>query len=700
MNLTKNLFFSLLLLLITISCEKEETQPQPSITNLSISEGEVGTSVTINGTNFGTVAANVSVFFNTIETNPVSVSNTSVVAKVPAGASTGVVKVKVKSLEASGPTFTVLQPVTVSASPLSITINENPINGGLLGTVSASTNRGNLSYSLVSQSVTGAMAINSTTGILTVANVAAFDFEVNPILTAVVSVANGSETATANITITLSNVTEVAVDNFTATVTENVDNGIGIGSMNVQTGAPTFSISSQTPSGALRISSTGQLSVLNSTDFDFELRTSISATITYSGGGETKTATATITITDEVEINVANFTATVAENSAINTSIGNVNATVPTGPGSIVAYAITTQSPAGALAINGSTGELTVANASLFDFETNPTITATYSATNLSETKTASVTITLTDVNEAAGTWGTNLVAGSTTTTGCTTGTGNALRFTNVFFGEVVTNANNNLEFTLADWTCGVRKLVLANTLITSSIHNTSSPFNMYDVVRVGSYYLATYFDPTSGAGNILRIPSDGSAVSNFLGNSAVTYPTGLARDANGNIYVAESGGRKIKKFSSTGTILAIYGSGANGGADGTASTATFARTIDLQVDASGNIYVADRYSIRKIDPNGNVTTLAGANIAGDAVGTGANARFNEIHGIGILPNGNIIIADKQNGKIKQLDTNGDVTTLLSGVTNVEGIIIHNNNSEFYFTRQSAIHRAYLNGGS
>ncbi len=668
--------------------KKEDVQPQPTIASLSISEGVVGTNVTITGTNFGTLAADVEVTFNNTKAVVTNVTATAIATTVPTGATSGSVKVKVKLLQASGPSFTVLAPITVSALPLSVTVNENLSVGALVGTLSATTNRGNLIYSLASQSVTGAMSINSTTGILTVANATAFDFEVNPTITAVASVANGTETATANITVTLNNVIDVALGNFNATVAENQANSAVIGTMNVLTGAGAFAITTQTPMGALAVNATtGQLTVANGASFDFEVNPTITAAVTLSGGSEIKTASVTITLTNIVEVTISNLTASIAENPAANAVIGTVAATIPVGVGGSIAYAITTQSPAGAMAINTSTGQLTVATVASFDFETNPTITATVSATNKSEVKTASVTISITDVIETLPT--VTLVAGSETVTGCGTA-GSVVRFTEPFFGQTDQTEGNALKILMADLTCGITEITLPNTgsPTATNIHTNAGSYIMLDVVKYSTYYLATYYAQSNGAGNVLKIPADGSSVpTNLLANNAVFQPTGITVDASGNIFISETDGRKIKKFSATGALLATYGTGAVGGADGTASTASFARTRDVQIDASGNLYVADRSSVRKIDLNGNVTTVAGANnVLGDAIGSSGAARFNEIHAIGLLPNGSILVADNSNGKIKQIDTSGNVTTLISGLSGPLGIMVQDNNT-FFFTQ-------------
>lgn len=95
-------------------------------------------------------------------------------------------------------------------------------------------------------------------------------------------------------------------------------------------------------------------------------------------------------------VSVQNFSKNTEENATNGLSIGTVQAT---GNG-ILSYSITTQTPSGALSINSGTGELTVANAALFDFEINPIITATIAVNNSGTTKNLTARINITDVNE------------------------------------------------------------------------------------------------------------------------------------------------------------------------------------------------------------------------------------------------------------------------------------------------------------
>lgn len=95
-------------------------------------------------------------------------------------------------------------------------------------------------------------------------------------------------------------------------------------------------------------------------------------------------------------LSVQNFVTTIDENQADATSLGTIQAT---GEGTL-SFSITSQTPAGALAINASTGELTVADASAFDFETNPVINAAVSVIDTQSTITATVAINLNDIDD------------------------------------------------------------------------------------------------------------------------------------------------------------------------------------------------------------------------------------------------------------------------------------------------------------
>jgi hypothetical protein len=110
---------------------------------------------------------------------------------------------------------------------------------------------------------------------------------------------------------------------------------------------------------------------------------------------------------------------------------------------------------------------------------------------------------------------------------------------------------------------------------------------------------------------------------------------------------------------------------GQQGSIDGTGAAARFAYPSGVAMDSAGNVYVADQYNdtIRKITPDGVVTTLAGlAGYTGSADGTGTAARFNHPSGVAVDGAGNVYVADTNNDTIRKVTPGGVVTTLAGAV--------------------------------
>src|SRR5690606_25069222 len=114
------------------------------------------------------------------------------------------------------------------------------------------------------------------------------------------------------------------------------------------------------------------------------------------------------------------------------------------------------------------------------------------------------------------------------------------------------------------------------------------------------------------------------------------------------------------------GIMSTVAGADAAGFADGPSGAARFRLPWRSAVDAAGNIIVADRdnHRIRKITPEGVVSTIAGTGTAGFADGDKNNAQFNQPLDVAVDATGNIYVADNLNHRIRKIDPDGNVTTL------------------------------------
>ncbi|MEI6819984.1 MAG: hypothetical protein WCL19_10340, partial [Verrucomicrobiota bacterium] len=145
-------------------------------------------------------------------------------------------------------------------------------------------------------------------------------------------------------------------------------------------------------------------------------------------------------------------------------------------------------------------------------------------------------------------------------------------------------------------------------------------------------------------------------------GNGAAArfyYPQGVAVDSSGNIYVADSGNHTIRKITSAGVVTTFAGSaGSSGSADGVVSAARFNSPRGVTVDASGNVYVADtlNHTIRKITSEGMVSTIGGtAGLIGGADGAGVAAQFSQPSSLAVASDGTLFVADTENHRITRL---------------------------------------------
>ncbi|MFP5389968.1 MAG: SMP-30/gluconolactonase/LRE family protein [Gammaproteobacteria bacterium] len=148
--------------------------------------------------------------------------------------------------------------------------------------------------------------------------------------------------------------------------------------------------------------------------------------------------------------------------------------------------------------------------------------------------------------------------------------------------------------------------------------------------------------------------------------------PNNLALDKAGNVYVADYGNHSIRKITPDGVVSTFAGGTTSGSADGAGTSARFNGPNSIAIDAGGNLLVTDSLNncIRRISPAGVVTTLAGqAGVAGSSDGSGSAARFNYPWGIAIDSTGNVFVADSGNNSVRRIDPAGMVSTVIGGGT-------------------------------
>jgi DNA-binding beta-propeller fold protein YncE len=284
-------------------------------------------------------------------------------------------------------------------------------------------------------------------------------------------------------------------------------------------------------------------------------------------------------------------------------------------------------------------------------------------------------------------------LAGSTGTSGSADGIGSAALFnsprgiavdnnTNVYVADMHNHTIRLLTYAGGNWTASTIA-GLAGSSGSADGTNSSARFNGPYGVALDSGGNHVYVADTGNsvirkltpAGTnwvvqtIAGLPGSAGSVDGTNNIARFRYPTGVALDASGNVYVADEGNNTIRRITPSGTnwvVTTLAGlTGVAGSADGTNNTALFSNPFGITVDSSGNVYVVDQYSsivrkLKSVGVNWVVTTIAGlAYNTGSADGTGSAARFNGPTGIAADPAGNLYVADEANNTIRRLTPNG-----------------------------------------
>eukprot|EP01031_Cornospumella_fuschlensis_P050197 gene50197-61426_t len=186
----------------------------------------------------------------------------------------------------------------------------------------------------------------------------------------------------------------------------------------------------------------------------------------------------------------------------------------------------------------------------------------------------------------------------------------------------------------------------------------------------------------TTAAG---RADTPGSA-DGAAADARFNFPAGLLFDSAGDLWIVDSGNHTLRRLSTDGTVTTIAGQpGTSGSADGTGSAARFLNPFGLALDAGGDLFLADsgNHTVRRITPSGTVTTFVGtAGLRGTTSATGAAARFNFPSALAFDATGDLLVADTSNDCIRRVTPAGVVTVFagsadIRGSTNGTGTVAH-----------------------
>jgi sugar lactone lactonase YvrE len=234
----------------------------------------------------------------------------------------------------------------------------------------------------------------------------------------------------------------------------------------------------------------------------------------------------------------------------------------------------------------------------------------------------------------------------------------------------------------------------------------------------MGNIYVADTFnnrirkiDIATGLVSTLAGGTEGSA--NGIGSDAQFFlPTDLCFDSNGFLFVVDGNNNRIRKIDVSTRMVTTFAGSIQGYANGNGTNAKFNDPFGICIDSNDNIYVSEYLGgrIRKITPNGRVSTFAGSGVAGFADGVGSAAMFYSPEGLCVDAQNNIYVADTVNFKVRKITPDGTVTTIAGGtygyldgpiadamLKSVNGICMDNQNNLYVTENNKIIRKIDLN---
>lgn len=170
------------------------------------------------------------------------------------------------------------------------------------------------------------------------------------------------------------------------------------------------------------------------------------------------------------------------------------------------------------------------------------------------------------------------------------------------------------------------------------------------------------------GVAGFIEKNTDGTYVD--AKNAEFNYPTGVAVDSSGNVYIADSANHRIRKVGTDGKISTVVGTGVSGysGDDGMATNATLNHPTSVAVGSGGSLYIADQqnHRIRKVTPDGVIKSIAGTGLPGYS-GNGGPAQLASLFyptGVAVDASGNVYVADMTNNRIRRIAEDGTIQAI------------------------------------
>jgi sugar lactone lactonase YvrE len=177
-----------------------------------------------------------------------------------------------------------------------------------------------------------------------------------------------------------------------------------------------------------------------------------------------------------------------------------------------------------------------------------------------------------------------------------------------------------------------------------------------------------------------------GSGASGFAGDGGnalaarLNGPRGVTSDANGNVWIADTGNHRVRKVNTSGMITTIAGNGSAsyGGDNGQATSASLDHPYAVDLDTSGNVYIADRFNnrIRRVTPQGTISTIAGNGTAA-STGNGGAATLASVASptdLAVAPDNTIYIAEPVTHRVRKITTSGTIEAVAgTGVLGFSG---------------------------